>query len=115
MAESGDVGLTIKEYLARIDGKVDKIDEKLDTKADIPYVLQLEGRVRQLEVTGSVHAQSALREVERVKAEHQAEIDTLWSSINWLKKKVWIAAGAAGALGAAWSLLHQPFIHIGGI
>lgn len=108
-----DTGLTIKEYLVRIDGKVDRIEEKLDTKADITVVSSLEGRIRQLEVVGSVHAQAALNEVATLKASHKAELDQLWANINWLKKKVWIVAGASGAVATLWSVIHTGIVHLG--
>lgn len=111
MTAADDTGLTIKEYLARIDQKVDRIEEKLDGKADMTYVGSVEARVRQLEVIGSRHAQDALNEIARLKVEHNHVIDQLWANINWLKKKVWIVAGAAGTLAAAWSLVHEGIIH----
>lgn len=111
---AGDsVGLTIKEYLARIDAKVDRIDEKLDMKADLNVVTSLESRIRNLEVIGSTHAQTALNEVEHLKAEHKLEIEQLWRDVTWLKKKVWIAAGAAGAIGGAWTIIHAGIIRLG--
>ena len=40
---------TVKEWLQRLDTKLDTLDEKLDQKADTATVLALEQRIRDLE------------------------------------------------------------------
>lgn len=105
-------GLTVKEYLARIDAKVDKIDEKLDGKADVGIVASIEGRVRTLEV-GVSQATSIAAEVNQLKVEHKVALEHLYNDINWLKKKVWIAAGAASTIGVLWGFIHANIIRLG--
>lgn len=52
MAESvgeGSVNFTVKELLLVVDGKIDKLNDKLDHKADASEVIELRGRVALLE------------------------------------------------------------------
>lgn len=45
----GSVNFTVKELLLVVDGKIDKLNDKLDHKADISDVIELRGRVTLLE------------------------------------------------------------------
>jgi len=40
---------TVKEWLQRLDQKIDSLDDKLDSKADTVTVVALEARIRELE------------------------------------------------------------------
>ena len=46
---NGNVSYTVKELLARMDGKLDMIDSKLEQKANVAVVLALGARIDRIE------------------------------------------------------------------
>ena len=44
-----EAALSVKEWLERLDGKIDKLDDKLDAKADLRLVTEVQARVLAIE------------------------------------------------------------------
>lgn len=59
LGENGSVRFSVKELLAKLDGKLDVISEKLDAKADEAHLVALEARVLVLEGSAATEAQLA--------------------------------------------------------
>ena len=136
---NGDIRFTVKEMLAGLDKKLDDIDKKLDTKADVKAFEALEYRVRDIELRGSPHLQTVqgkvednsrrLQDIEQGKnlspyaaglisefADVKRKVDDI-TDYSDVKRKVdqfWklivIAGGIGGAIGYGASILSR-FVH----
>ena len=67
MTNGDATGLSIKDWLAKLDAKLDKLDDKLDTKADAVVVAALQSRIETIERDGSILARRAEHDVSDAK------------------------------------------------
>jgi hypothetical protein len=72
-----NIGITPRERLERIENMLVNIDEKLDVKADKTEMLQLEARVRAIEVEGSRLAREAIHKADVLAHERLRDIEQL--------------------------------------
>ena len=103
-------GKSVGEWLRDIDRKLDDIGKSLDAKANQTEVQLVADRIRAIELSGSPHAQSLERAMDRLKDTHAREIEKLESKIDWLKKKVYAIFGAVSAAGATYAALHNGWV-----
>lgn len=82
-----NAGITPKERLARIESLLERMDGKLDNKADAAVVAALELRVRDLETHGSISAQQTA-----------GRVDGLERSVEKLGQKLAYATGTLSAV-----------------
>lgn len=69
VSEGNGAGLTAKERLERIENLLDRIDTKLDSKADYALVVSLQARLDSIERDGSPQARSASRHIAELSAD----------------------------------------------
>lgn len=90
------VSYPLTEVLSRIEGKVDKIDGKLDQKADRAEVAAVAARVTVLEVERAERAKAR-----EVNAEHRAK------SADSRRTTIALAIAACGVIAAAGDAIAQ--------
>lgn len=61
-----NAGISPGQRLFRIEELLEKMDSKLDSKADLAYVAQIEGRLRLLEVGGDAHTNELRGRMDRL-------------------------------------------------
>lgn len=104
---NGGVTYTIKELLAKIEGKLDGVIITIGQKADKHDVENLAGRVKALEeeVGGFDEARRLAEQVATTLAAKEKADRTWWQ--QWRMKVAWLLA-----LLVALGQLHQSFPHI---
>ena len=97
---NGNVSYTVKELIAKLDGKLDGLMLAIHTKADKSDVDVLSGRMNTLENLGSTHAQENAKlikkNVDRIDALERGQ-----ASQNGVTTWLWRAAPIVVAIGAA--------------
>jgi hypothetical protein len=76
MGDNGSIRFTVKELLGEVNGKLDRISEKLDAKAEAHDVAALEARVSRLE--GEAATESSLVAY-RTQVDDQRKSDRRWT------------------------------------
>ncbi len=87
--------MTTKEWLQRIEASLTRIEDKLDTKAEISALQALEARVRLVETLDSESRGTP------------AELFRLREEVTKLKTKVYAAIAAIGILATLGELVRQ--------
>ena len=93
---TADPGMTTKEWLQRIEGHLERIEDKLDTKADTSALIAIESRVRLMETVGTPQSQT-----------NNEQVNTLRDELGKLKVKVYAVLAAIGILAAVGEILRQ--------
>lgn len=110
VSEASDAYLSIKEWLATISAKLDRLDQKLEGKADLTSVQAIDirvGNVEREQIKGSVRAETliprfdeAIKDIEELRRS-SAKAEAVDSYRRW----VW-GAGLIGLGNLAWNVIN---------
>lgn len=93
-----NAGISAKERLGKIEEKLDNILDKLDNKADRSDFIELERRVRDIEMHGTTQIQDAVSQMKEIREEFSKQTSELTKGQAKLRSNVAYIMGAAAAV-----------------
>lgn len=93
-----NAGISAKERLGKIEEKLDSILGKLDNKADKSDFIELERRVREIELHGTSQIQEAVTQMRDIREEFSKQTAELTKGLGKLRSNVAYIMGAAAAV-----------------
>lgn len=93
-----NAGISAKERLSKIEEKLDNILGKLDNKADRSDFIELERRVREIEMHGTTQIQDAVTQMRDIREEFTKQTAELTKGQGKLRANVAYIMGAAAAI-----------------
>lgn len=95
-----NAGISPGQRLFRIEELLEKVDSKLDGKADLAYVAQIESRLRLIEIGGDAHTN-----------ELRGRMDRLENTTNSIQRKLAYATGTLAMIVVAVNAVSVYFIN----
>jgi hypothetical protein len=93
-----NAGISAKERLGKIEDKIDIVLGKLDNKVDRVDFIEIEKRVREIELHGTTQTQGVIEQMKTIQTEYVKQNSELLKSQSKLKSSIAYIMGAGAGI-----------------